>query len=116
MERMVNRRLVQVLVERKWVQKKPVHNRCTKYIKHTHHRSYTQERILSNDIYIYIDVSRAYDTCWRRGILNLLKTWKINGRMLGFAENFMSNRTLRVENMLSSPMSIKNGVVQGVTG
>jgi hypothetical protein len=35
--------------------------------------------------------------------------------MVGFAKNFMSNRTLRVPvgNTLSSPMSIKNGVVQG---
>jgi hypothetical protein len=54
-------------------------------------------------------------TCRRRGILNTLKTWKINGRMLEFGKNFMSNRTLRVEvkNTLSSPMSIANGVVQG---
>jgi hypothetical protein len=63
-----------------------------------------------------LDISRAYPTCWRRGILNTLKIWKINGRMLGFAENFMSNRTLRVvvENTISSPMSIENGAVLSV--
>jgi hypothetical protein len=64
-----------------------------------------------------LDISRAYDTCWRTGILNTLKTWKINGRMLGFAENFMSNRTLRVavENTLLSPTCIENGSVLSVT-
>jgi hypothetical protein len=46
-------------------------------------------------VMLSLDISRAYDTCWRRRILNTLKTWKINGRMLGFAKNFMSNRTLR---------------------
>jgi hypothetical protein len=61
-------------------------------------------------------ISRAYPTCWRRGILNKLKIWKINGRMLGFDENCMSNRTLRVvvENTMSSPMSIENGAVLSV--
>jgi hypothetical protein len=35
--------------------------------------------------------------------------------MLGFAKNFMNNRTFTVAvgNTLSSPISIKNGVVQG---
>jgi hypothetical protein len=28
-------------------------------------------------------ISRAYDTCWRKEISNILKTWKINGKMLG---------------------------------
>jgi hypothetical protein len=57
---------------------------------------------------ISLDISRAYDICWRTGIINTFKTWKMNGRMPGFAENFMSNRTLRVavENIMSSPMSI----------
>jgi hypothetical protein len=36
--------------------------------------------------------------------------------MLGFAKNFLSNRTLRVAvgNTLSSRMSLENGVGQGV--
>jgi hypothetical protein len=61
-----------------------------------------------------LGISRAYDTCRKRGILNTLKTWKVNGRMLGFAKNFMSSRTLRVavESTLSSPMNIENGLVQ----
>jgi hypothetical protein len=62
-----------------------------------------------------IGISRGYDTCWRRGILNTLKRWKINGRILGFAKNFMSNRTLRVAvgSTLSSLMNIENGLVEG---
>jgi hypothetical protein len=63
---------------------------------------------------ISLDVSRAYDTCWRREVLNPLKTWKINRWMLGFAKNFMSNQTLKVAvgNTVASLMSIENGVVQ----
>jgi hypothetical protein len=62
---------------------------------------------------ISLDISRAYDTCWRRGVFNTIKTWKINGRILEFAKNFMSNQTLRVAvgNRLSSLMSIESGVV-----
>jgi hypothetical protein len=59
-----------------------------------------------------LEISRAYDTCWRRGILNTLKTCKINGRMLGFATNFTSNLRVAVGNTLSSPMSIENEVVR----
>jgi hypothetical protein len=43
-----------------------------------------------------LDISKANDTCWRFGILRKLKQWKIDGRMLKFISNFMSNRKLKV--------------------
>jgi hypothetical protein len=62
-----------------------------------------------------LDISKAYDTCWRFGVLHKLKQWKIDGRILKFVSNFMSNRKLKVAvgNHYSRPKSIENGVVQG---
>jgi hypothetical protein len=110
MERMVNKRLVNVLDERNLIPEQQYgfrKNRSTTDVLNILNREYSA--MLS------LDISKAYDTCWGRGILNTLKTWKINRRMLGFAKNLMNNRTLRVAvgNTLSSPMSIKNRVVQG---
>jgi hypothetical protein len=47
--------------------------------------------------------------------LQKLKQWKIDGRILQFIKNFMSNRKLRVavRSYFSNPKEIKNGVVQG---
>jgi hypothetical protein len=60
-----------------------------------------------------LDISKAYDTCWRFGVLRKLKQWKIDGRILKFISDFMSNRKLKVAvgNHYSRPKSIKNGVV-----
>jgi hypothetical protein len=62
-----------------------------------------------------LDISSAYDTCCRDGILRKLKQWKIDGRILQFIKNFISNRQLRiaVRNYYSNPKEIKNGVIQG---
>jgi hypothetical protein len=59
--------------------------------------------------------SKAYDTCWRYGILRKLKQWKIDGRILQFIKNFMLNRKLRIAvgNYFWNPKEIKNGVEQG---
>jgi hypothetical protein len=47
--------------------------------------------------------------------LKTVKTWKINGRLLGFTKNFMNDYTLRVAigNTMSSFKNIENGVPQG---
>jgi hypothetical protein len=42
-----------------------------------------------------LDISKAYDTRWRFGALRKLKQWKIDGRILKFISNFMSNRKLK---------------------
>jgi hypothetical protein len=66
-------------------------------------------------VLLFLDISKAYDICWRYGILRKLKQWKIDGRILQFFKNFMSNRKLRlaVGNYCSNPKEIKNGMVQG---
>jgi hypothetical protein len=62
-----------------------------------------------------LDISKAYDTCWRFGVLRKLKQWKIDGRIHKFISNFVSNRKLKVPvgNHYSRPKSIENRVVQG---
>jgi hypothetical protein len=63
-----------------------------------------------------LDLSKAYDTCWRYGILQKLIQWKIDGRFLQFIKNFMSDRKLPVAvgNFFSNSKEIKNEVVQGM--
>jgi Reverse transcriptase (RNA-dependent DNA polymerase) len=65
-----------------------------------------------------LDLSNAYDQCWRRGILKNLMKNKINGRMLAYSKNFMTSmtsRTIRVAigNCYSETQVIENGVPQG---
>jgi hypothetical protein len=62
-----------------------------------------------------LDLSSAYDRCWRRGILDNMLGMNINGRLLNFASKFMSSRTIRVAlgNTLSDSFVIENGVPQG---
>jgi Reverse transcriptase (RNA-dependent DNA polymerase) len=59
-----------------------------------------------------LDLTSAYDRCWRRGILNNMLGMKINGRMLRYASNIMSNRSIRVAigNTFSSEIRLENGV------
>jgi hypothetical protein len=50
---------------------------------------------------------------WRH--TETLKTWKIDGRLLGFTKNFMNDSTLKVAigNTMSSFKNIENGVTRG---
>jgi hypothetical protein len=47
--------------------------------------------------------------------LKTLKTWKIDGRLLGFTKNFMNDHTLRVAigNTMCSFKNKANGIPQG---
>jgi hypothetical protein len=60
-----------------------------------------------------MDISKAYDTCWRYAILKKLKEWKIDGKMLLFITNFTKDRSFR--NSFSTKMNIENGAVISVT-
>ena len=64
---------------------------------------------------VFFDIEKAYDTAWRRGILNTLKEWGIEGNMLAFVQNFLSNRSffVRVGTAMSSRCVLENGVPQG---
>jgi Reverse transcriptase (RNA-dependent DNA polymerase) len=62
-----------------------------------------------------LDLTGAYDRCWRRGILNNLTNMTIQGRLLAFSKNFMTTRTIRVAvgNHYSNLKPMENGVPQG---
>ncbi len=80
-----------------------------------------QENILSTFkqrqylVSVFFDIEKAYDMAWKHGILQKLTSAGICGRLVQFAANFLDNRPIqvRVENNLSTPYHIKNGVPQG---
>lgn len=66
---------------------------------------------------VFFDIERAYDTAWYHYILKSLQEHKVEGNMLHFIKNSMSNRTFRVKfnDHISDMRSQKNGVPQGST-
>lgn len=64
---------------------------------------------------VALDLSKAYDTTWRRKILEELKRWGIEGNMIKYIESFLSNRKFQVEvgNTRSETKTQENGIPQG---
>lgn len=62
-----------------------------------------------------LDLSKAYDTTWRHGILRTLKSWRIRGRMMNLLRSFLSERSFQVcvGGQLSQSHKLENGVPQG---
>ncbi|XP_062542164.1 uncharacterized protein LOC134210157 [Armigeres subalbatus] len=62
-----------------------------------------------------LDLSKAYDTTWKYGILRSLKSWRIRGRMINLLKSFLTKRTFQVsvERHLSREHPLENGVPQG---
>lgn len=66
-------------------------------------------------ITIALDISKAYDTVWKKRVLTILYSWKINGNLFNFIKNFLTDRTFNVKiyDKISSTHSIDNGLPQG---
>ncbi|CAF4294310.1 unnamed protein product, partial [Rotaria magnacalcarata] len=66
----------------------------------------------SHVLAVFIDVEKAYDTTWRRGILNILMRIGIQGHLLQFIKNFLSNRTFQVQLVAINTIAtdIPNGI------
>ena len=64
---------------------------------------------------IYIDFSKAFDRVPHQRLLNKLKAYKIDGKILDWIKNFLSDRKQRVKikDFLSDPESVTSGVPQG---
>lgn len=62
-----------------------------------------------------LDISKAYDKAWRRPILEQLRNWGIEGNMIRYIENFLSDRTFQVEigTTKSETKEQENGIPQG---
>jgi hypothetical protein len=56
---------------------------------------------------VSLDLTKAYDACWRYNVIRILRDWLIKGHLLHFVKNFMADRKFRVIR------GIENRVVQG---
>mgnify|MGYP002634107685 CR=1 FL=1 len=64
---------------------------------------------------IFCDISKAFDRLWHKGLLEKIKTYGIKGNLLGWIENYLSNRRQKVllKNSESAFGTLKAGVPQG---
>lgn len=64
---------------------------------------------------LHFDVEKAYDTVWRRNILEKLKENQIGGNMFYYIKNFMEERTFQtiVNGHFSEEKNLETGLVQG---
>ena len=64
---------------------------------------------------IFFDLEKAYDTTWKRGILNKLHELGYRGRMAHFLEGFLESRTFKVRagSTYSDTFEQEMGVPQG---
>jgi Reverse transcriptase (RNA-dependent DNA polymerase)/Endonuclease-reverse transcriptase len=118
-ERMVNRRLVHILEDRDLLPNEQFGFRKARSTTDALNvletkicETFLEEKYMA---LLSLDLSKAYDTCWRRGIVNWLDQKNVKGRMLKYAENFMDERLIKViiGNTESEELTIENGVVQG---
>ncbi|XP_058811040.1 uncharacterized protein LOC131675929 [Topomyia yanbarensis] len=115
-ERIVNRRLTTELEAKGRLDKRQHAFRASRGID-----TYLAEldrSLPNNDEHCMIaslDLSKAYDTTWRFGILRSLLKWKIGGRMYKILNSFLADRKFRVNvrGHLSREMPLENGVPQG---
>ncbi|XP_058811311.1 uncharacterized protein LOC131676206 [Topomyia yanbarensis] len=119
MERMVNRRLMDLLEERKLLDQRQFAFRrgagTGAYL--TSFKEVVRQSVtdgLHADIAI-LDVAKTYNTVWRHGVLQQLANWRITGNMGHFLSDYLSNRTFRVGigGAQSDTFSEDNGVPQG---
>jgi hypothetical protein len=64
---------------------------------------------------VFLDVSKAFDKVWHRGLLHKLQTNGIDGNLFSWIKDYLTNRTIRVViNGQSAPWAETNaGVPQG---
>ena len=64
---------------------------------------------------VFLDIFKAFDRVWHKGLLYKLKCMGINGNFLKLVESFLSNRYQRVvlNGQASSWADVKAGVPQG---
>jgi len=64
---------------------------------------------------VFFDLSKAFDTVWKEGLLFKLQNAGVRGKMYNWLNNFLYQRTARVklDNTLSNLVKIREGVPQG---
>lgn len=66
-------------------------------------------------IAVFFDLQKAFEKTWRRHILNTMIEQNLNGNVLHFVQNFLSDRTFRVKHdgYMSEELEQENGFPQG---
>ena len=66
-------------------------------------------------ITIFLDLEKAFDSCWKQHVLKQFKNFNFSGCMPIYIKNFLYNRTIKVKtnNTLSDPYSLQMGIPQG---
>ena len=64
---------------------------------------------------VFLDLEKAYDMVWRKGVLIKLQQFGLGGRIIRWIKDFLSDRTIRVkvDGVLSNTKIVENGVPQG---
>jgi ribonuclease HI len=81
-------------------------------LEHDIHAAFEEKKYLYS---IFFDIEKAYDTTWRRGILDKLFQLGLRGSLPVFISNFFKNRTFRVRigDHYSDPHLQQEGIPQG---
>lgn len=76
-----------------------------------------QQAFASNKyhITIFLDLEKAFDSCWKQHVLKQFKNFNISGCLPVYIKNFLYNRTIKVKTnqTLSDPYSLQMGIPQG---
>ena len=61
------------------------------------------------------DISKAFDCLWHKGLIEKLKAYDINGKLVHWLKDYISERKQQVllNNSISTPGTMKAGVPQG---
>jgi len=119
MEKMVNKRLTWFLEKNGFLSEYQFGFRknrstadCTVILESEIQKAFEKKEHL---VAVSCDLEKAYDTAWRRGILENLKKIKLKGKLMFYLKNFTNSRTFRVlvGNTFSKQFFQENGVVQG---
>ena len=64
---------------------------------------------------VFLDLEKAYDMLWKRGLLHKINHININGKMFTYIKSFINNRTFHVKvgGKISSVKTSQNGTPQG---
>ena len=118
-ERILNRRLVRYLMEKKLISeaqagfmkgKSPLDNLVA--LEHEVHETFLRKEFL---LTIFFDLAKAYDTCWRYLILKELHESGMRGKLPLLVVDFLSERKFQVKSCgkLSKEFTQDMGVPQG---
>lgn len=119
-ERIVNRRLTWLVEQHNLLS--PYQSGCRKNrstidnLVHLEHEVTESFRLKKYTIAVVLDIKSAYDSTWRRRILNKLCDWNIGGHLFRYIEFFLNNNKIKVKvnsHYYSSYFDITSGIRQG---